>query len=447
MSNEVTDDYALESVPDHARLPWTSVVVITLGIMGAMVFLQVSGEMALQYGVTNTIIALLYATIVTGLLASLLAYFAAKNGLNCSLITRSSGFGHAGARITALFYAANFIALAAIEGAIMANAIHAYLESVPVEVIMVVLTIVNIGLNWYGIQLLERFQKYSLPVYLVLLVAAIFLALRTDAVTGVVLPTGISGSSILAGAGVLNGIVALQSLLTADYARFSRETSWVKVFIIGFTPQIASFLVMGLVGVWFAVRFNEANPGVYLVLVMGVWGAIYTVLSQLRINVINLYSGSLSLEGFFSYFSPKAGNRVIWVFVSALLALALMLLDVLGHIGSVLTFLGSFMFAWVATLVADLMVVRPRRQSAGHPLEYRAEYLPAFGRTGLPAVIVGSLVGGGCALFADSSTLAAASGFIAGGIAFVLHLVLDFAIGVDPHIPGQSSPEHNAELS
>src|SRR5699024_6006249 len=165
------DDYALEAVPENARMAWYRVVIITLGIMGAMIFPQVSGEMALELGVGNAIAALVYATIFTGLLASVLAYFAGKYGLNSSLITRGCGYGHACARVTAAFYAINFIALAAIEGSIMASAVHEYLYWLPLQAAMIILSVVNIGLNWYVIGLVERFQRFSLPIYLLLLIA------------------------------------------------------------------------------------------------------------------------------------------------------------------------------------------------------------------------------------------------------------------------------------
>jgi purine-cytosine permease-like protein len=423
---QVGDDYALDAVPAGARMHWRSVAVITLGLMGAMIFLQVGGQLALEYGVTNAVLALVYATVVTGLFGSLFGWYAARHGLNSSLITRASGYGHAGARITALFYAANFIALAAVEGSIMASAIHAYLTWLPLWVVEVVLTVVNLALNWYGIRLLERFQKFSLPVYLLLLAAAVIAATRTAAAHGAPLPHGLSGTGVLAGIGVCNGIVGLQSLLTADYARFTREPRIGRMLLIGFIPQIASFLVMGLIGIWLATRFRESDPGIYLVLVMGAWGAIYTVVTQLRINVINIYSSSLSLQGFFGYFLPRANSRQVWVVASAGLALLAMLFGILAHVGDVLTFLGSFMFAWVGTLVAELLVVR--RGPARDRLEFRAERLPAWGRTGFPAVVVGALAGGWCALFSGSPTVNAVSGFIAGGVAFALHLVLALAL-------------------
>src|SRR5213594_3903649 len=116
------DDFALSVVPASARLPWHRILNVTIGIAGAMIFLQVSGQMALRYGTVNAILANAYATIATGVLATTFAYFAAKSGLNSNLVARGTGYGFVGAALTSLIYASNFIVLAAIEGSIIAQA-------------------------------------------------------------------------------------------------------------------------------------------------------------------------------------------------------------------------------------------------------------------------------------------------------------------------------------
>src|SRR5262245_47570140 len=43
-----TEDYALSPVPPAARMSWLRILNVTVGIAGAMIFMQVSGQMALQ---------------------------------------------------------------------------------------------------------------------------------------------------------------------------------------------------------------------------------------------------------------------------------------------------------------------------------------------------------------------------------------------------------------
>jgi purine-cytosine permease-like protein len=425
------DDFALEAVPEQYRMSWPSILNVTMGIAGAMVFMQVSGQMALTYGSMNAILAIIYATMTNGILATIFAYFAAKTGLNSNLMARGTGYGFVGAALTSLIYASNFIVLASIEGSIMAHAIHAYTPSIPVWMIMVILGLGIIPLNWYGMKQLNKFQKYSLPVYSILLVSGIVIALNMDVSTPTnwltFLPQGqaIGGVALLTCIGIFNGIVGLQSLLTADYARFikPKEIKFAS-FAVGFLPQLGSYFIMGMVGIWFAVRFAESNPGVYMVTVLGIGGAVYTVLSQLRINLINIYSGSLSLANFFSRIFRFAPGRVFWVVVTAGIAVLVMLSNVIEHIGAVLTFQGVSMFAWTASMIADLLVVKKVLKIGPSHIEYRRGFLRDWNPVGPIALLIGSVVGSYFAILQPGTISAAISAFVAGAIAFVVHIVL-----------------------
>jgi purine-cytosine permease-like protein len=431
-----TEDYTLSPVPIAARMSWLRILNVTLGIAGAMIFMQVSGQMALQFGTVNAVLANAYATIATGVLATIFAFAAASTGLNSNLLARACGYGFVGAALTSLIYASQFIILAAIEGSIIAQAINAYVPALPLPLLMVVITGGNIALNWYGMKQLDKFQKYSLPFYVALLGTAIVLSMRmglphaTDWLTFMPAGGAVGGAALLTCVGILNGIVGVQSVLTADYARFIRPAERrVGAIVVGVVPQIASFFVMGMVGIWFGVRFENANPGIYMVAIMGAWGAAYTVLSQLRINVINVYSGSLSLANFFARVLGFAPGRVFWVVSAALLALVAMLGDVISHVGAVLTFQGVFMFAWAASMVADLLVVRGVLGIQPRELEYQEQRLRPWNPVGPIALISGSAIGTWLALASADPVLTAASALIAGVTAFVVHIAVALATG------------------
>ncbi len=424
-----TEDYSLSPVPAAARMSWPRILNVTVGIAGAMIFMQVSGQMALQYGTVNAVLANIYATVATGVLATIFAFAAATTGLNSNLLARACGYGYVGSALTSLIYASQFIILAAIEGSIIAQAINAYVPALPISMLMVVITAGNIALNWYGMTQLDKFQKYSLPVYVALLGTAIVLSMRMGLPHASDWPTfmppggAVGGVALLTCVGILNGIVGVQSVLTADYARFIRhDQRRLGAIAVGVVPQIASFFVMGLVGIWFAVRFQNANPGIYTVVVMGAWGAVYTVLSQLRINVINVYSGSLSLANFFARVLGFVPGRAFWVISAAVLALVAMLGDVISHVAPVLTFQGVFMFAWAASMVADLLIVRGVLGLQPRELEYREERLRPWNPVGPIALVAGSAIGTWLALASTNPVLTAASAMIAGATAFVVHV-------------------------
>ena len=174
-----------------------------------------------------------------------------------------------------------------------------------------------IPLNWFGIKQLDKLQKWSLPIFGVFLVTAIIMSFNTPSLYEghfwTYMPDGVKvgGQALLLCIGMHHGIMGLTALLASDYARFLKpEDIKIGSVAIGFIPQIFCYGVMGGLGIWFGVRLGESNPGIYIVLLLGIGGALFTMLTQLRINVTNIYSGSLSLANFFeNVFNFKPSRR------------------------------------------------------------------------------------------------------------------------------------------
>ncbi|MFP3541543.1 hypothetical protein, partial [Pseudomonas sp. SIMBA_044] len=84
--------------------------------------------------------------------------------------------------------------------------------------------LIVIPFNWFGMKQLEKLQKWTLPVFLILLGAGIVAATRiTPAYTGSVwsfLPEGaqFGGTMLLTCIGIMNGLVGIMALLVSDYA-------------------------------------------------------------------------------------------------------------------------------------------------------------------------------------------------------------------------------------
>ncbi|MER2192164.1 MAG: cytosine permease [Solibacillus sp.] len=426
------DDFALEKVPLHGRtMSWISITNITLGVATAMLFMQMGSLMAISYGAVNALLAAIYATVVGGALGVGISYLAAKTGLNVNLLARGGGFGYLGASITSLIYALNFIMYCAVEGAIMAYAVHEYLPFISVPVLMIFFGLAVIPLNWFGIKQLDKLQKWSMPIFLFFLVAGfIALAMLTNKYGGNVwtfLPEGlqVGGGSLLACIGVMNGLVGIMALLVSDYARFIKKEEFkIGVFMVGFMPQFVCFFIMGMVGIWFGVNMNEQNPGVYFVHLLGIGGVLFTILTQLRINITNLYSGSLSLANFFENVFKFKPGRIFWVAVTSISAIVMMLLGVIDHLGSLLTFQGVFLMVWGAILVSDALVVKKLLKIGPNYFEHRQDYLYAWNPVGVVSLIVSSIIGSIAAFGYFGVFLQNTAAFLAALLAFVLTIIL-----------------------
>ena len=387
--------------------------------------------MALQFGAINAIISAVYAIIVAGILGTFIAYLSAKSGMNVNLLSRGGGFGYIGASLTSIIYATNFIMYCALEGLILVAAVNEFFPVIPEWILILFFGTIVIPLNWFGIKQLDKLQKWSLPLFFIFLIAAIVLAaLKPSTFDGsfwTYMPEGVQvgGSALLLCIGMQHGIMGLTPLLASDYARFLKpKDTKIGIFAIGFIPQIFCFGVMGGLGIWFGVRLGEPNPGVYIVLLLGIWGALFTMLTQIRINVTNIYSGSLSLSNFFeNIFHFKPGRR-FWVVVTGVSAIALMLGNIVNHLEVVLTFQGVFLLAWAAVLVADAVIVKRMLKIGPAYYEERQQNLHKWNPVGVGALVISSSLGTVAALGFMGPFLQSTAAFFAALLAAILTVVI-----------------------
>lgn len=429
---EIKDDYALGPVPEaHKGMGLGSLVNTTIGVATALVFMQLGSIMALAFGSINAMLAIIYATIASSILGIGTSYLASKSGMNVNLMARGGGFGYIGASLTSIIYASNFIMYCAIEGAIMAAAVYEYFPIMPLQAYMIFFGLIIIPLNWFGIQQLDRIQKWSLPIYLILLAVGIYLA--TTMVPKYVgnpftfLPEGkeVGGFALLACIAIMNGLVAHLALVITDYARFIKKDQ-IKVgsIALGSAIPVGGILFGGIIGIYFGVRFLEGNPGVYIVQILGIGGVLFTILTQLRINVNNLYSGSLSLANFFENVFKFRPGRNFWVATVAILAIVLMLLNVLDYLDVILTFQGVFVFAWVSIILTDAFIVKKVMKIGPDYYEHRQSKLYGWNPAGVIAVFAASFIGAIAVFGYFGVFMMNTAAFLSGIVAIVLYIII-----------------------
>ncbi len=428
VTEQMDSDYSLEKVPRSQRnMGWLSITNITFGIATAIFYFQMGSVMALQFGALNAIISSIYAIVVAGILGTFIAYLSAKSGMNVNLLSRGGGFGYIGASLTSFLYATNFIMYCAFEGLILVSAVHTFFPNLQEWALIIFFGFIVIPLNWFGIKQLDKLQKWSLPIFVVFLITAVVISFYKPSVFEgpfwTYLPEGVQvgGQALLLCIGVQHGIMGLTALLASDYARFLKPKD-IKIgsVAIGFIPQIFCFGIMGGLGIWFGVRLGEPNPGVYIVMLLGIGGALFTMLTQLRINITNIYSSSLSLSNFFENIFNFTPGRRFWVVVSAITAIILMLGGIVDHLDTAMTFQGVFLLSWAAILVTDALVVKKALKIGNGYYEARHEFLYKWNPVGVVSLIVASGIGTFAALGYMGSFLQSTAAFFAAILAAIL---------------------------
>jgi purine-cytosine permease-like protein len=181
---------------------------------------------------------------------------------------------------------------------------------------------------------------------------------------------------------------------------------------------------MGGLGIWFGVRLGEPNPGTYIVLLLGFWGALFTMLTQIRINITNIYSGSLSLSSFFENIFKFTPGRRFWVVVTGVAAIILMLGKIVDHLTLVMTFQGVFLMTWASILVTDAIIVKRLLKIGPAYYEARQRNLFKWNPVGVTSLIIASCLGTIAATGLMGEFLQSTAAFFASILAAVITVIL-----------------------
>lgn len=381
------DDFALEAVPPQHQAPSTaSLFSVMLGIPSALVFFAVGGALGQAYGTVALITALVVAAVAIGTAGWILTSFASRTGLDSDLMSIRAGFGTQGSALTSAIYSVNFVILFAIEAEIIASAVRAELPAVPRVVVLLVAGLVVLALAWGGISWIATAMTVTLPAFVGLMAWAIVDAAHKPAPGGSFWTHAPAVGSVSATAW-LSALAALLAFIVnatvaADVGRFLAPAGRRRgAFLFGAVLQVLCFGGATLLGAWFAFRLRgESNPGAYLSGLLGGFGVACVLLSQGRINLINAYSGSLSLANLGARGLGVRPGRRTWMVLLVCVATLLALTHLSDHIVSVLTFEAVFVMAWVFALVTYVVRFDP---APHEPLE-RA---PRFEPVGLVALV------------------------------------------------------------
>jgi hypothetical protein len=165
------------------------------------------------------------------------------------------------------------------------------------------------------------------------------------------------------------------------------------------------------------------------------------LLSQIKINIMNTYPGSLSWSNFFSRLLHRHPGRAVWVLFQTGLALVLMELDIFDHIVTALAIYANVGIAWIGAMVADLVINRRLLGIAPEHVEFRRAHLYNINPVGFGSMLVASGVSIAAYFGLFGVVLAALAPFVSLLLAVVLPPVVALATGgrVVPG-PGQRVP-------
>jgi signal transduction histidine kinase/CheY-like chemotaxis protein len=397
VANQTLEDYALRFTAKSARQYSPSRISQTaIGAISFLALEAVGGAITLSYGTTNAIYAIIVASILLLLIGIPISRYAIRHGVDIDLLTRGAGFGYLGSTITSLIYASFTFILFAIEASIMTGALE-LVFGIPLWLGYIISALAVIPLVTHGVKMISRFQLITQPVWIVLNVLPfLFIAFadwqkfelwlgfagkgHQSGELGTIAPFdlamfGAASAVILALMAQIGEQVDFLRFLPADgkpqalsqrIARFLAGPGWV---VVGAPKLLAgSFLVVLALGSgipasqaadpahMYVTAFGYMVPNQTLALILT--GA-FVVVSQLKINVMNAYAGSLAWSNFFSRLTHSHPGRVVWLFFNVAIALLLMELGIYRLLEETLGVFSIISAAWLCAISADLFINKP----------------------------------------------------------------------------------------
>ncbi len=397
-ANETLEDYTLRFAPRSYRRWGTGVVATSaLGGIAYLADFAIGANIGIANGTTNALWGIAIAAVIIFVTGFPLAYYAARYNIDLDLITRGSGFGYYGSVLTNVIFATFTFIFFALEGSIMAQGLQLGL-GIPLWAGYAVSTLMVIPLVIFGMKALAKLQVWTTPLWLILFVIpmAYLLISHPDSVETFFAYQGADGdgapsfAAMMLAAGVCLSLMA-QIAEQIDYLRFmpprtdANRKSWWRAVILAGPGWVIFGAVKQVVGLFVAVYIiakltpesaATANEPVHQFLTvyqqfLPEWAAMtlavfLVVISQIKINVTNAYSGSLAWTNSFTRVTKHYPGRLVFVIFNVSVALLLMELNMFSVLNTILGFYANCAMAWVVTVAADIVINKGSAEDLAH---------------------------------------------------------------------------------
>jgi NCS1 nucleoside transporter family len=278
---------------------WTSpnmeFATIGVGILGVLYF-----------GLTfwQTVLAIVIGTLAGSISHAVLSTWGPREGL-CQMVLSRTGFGFLGnilpSGLNAVVAGVGWFAVNSISGAL---ALHVLINGLPKQLCLVIIVLLELGIAFFGHNLVHVFERFAFPVLTVIFViAAIWILSKAHpgaAAQKDFAPPTLGGFLIMVGAAF--GYAAGWNPYASDYTRYLKpETSKVAVGLYAGIGVFASCVLLEIAG---AAAVTAVKPGTGAVDPSLLTGLLPTWLGKLTLvaifigaicaNVLNIYSAGLS---------------------------------------------------------------------------------------------------------------------------------------------------------
>jgi hypothetical protein len=396
-------EYAGHVVPKGARVGRAPLSLSMSGIISSLFWLFFGALATSLVGTQQAILGMVVSLFVFMLINWPLAKWGIRHGLDATLFCRRV-FGVGGAVLIAVLVAANVTYYAVFESSAIAVALQHYVGGPKIEYWYLIVVLTMLPLMRGGMQTwLGKLNGILLPLFFVGLVASIVATgVQTDWSSEWLMSKGVLPLEALGMPGWLFVAVLymgawMQMIFTLEFSRFGREKDLGFHRIVTFGPVffIATYLINGVAGIYLVQAHNlgtsvdEAGIVRSILSALGIWGLLFIIVTQVRINTLNFFVASMYWKRLADSFFGVRLHRLTWVGITSAVVFFMMLTNVFSYLQQALTWQGVFLVGWVGIVMTHFALSRVDRVNGP---EFRPARLPRF-TAAVPAWIIASGVG------------------------------------------------------
>ncbi len=394
------DDYALTRVPRGARYSWWSVAVQRFGQVSALSQFLLGSTLGFGMHFWTAFWAFTLGAVILEVVSIGVGIIGAREGLQTSLLTRWTGFGHGGSAVVGLAIAISLIGWFGVQSGVSAEGLVSLIGVLPGWGWSLLFGLAVTFIVLWGFGSMQWVAYVTVPAFLLLVAWSIGSSLVGHDIGALVsaAPPGpeltlLQGTTLVAGGFIVGAVI------TPDMTRFNRsDADVVKQTVVGFT---VGEYVIGMAGVLLAHAIRSDDVITIVTSSVGWVGTLVIILGTLKINDWNLYSSGLGLVNFVGTVFGKRVNRGIATLALGVVGSVLAALGILDSFVGFLTVLGVAVPPVAGIMVAEYFVVkqwRPdleRSRAAGTLPESAPTWVPATLVIWLVAALIGGFVAWG----------------------------------------------------
>lgn len=366
-----SDERVSAQLGDAARMPGFRLTMAWWGVASAMFYVFLGANLALTFGAVNSVIGMLLAALLFGLIGGALARYAVRTGSSSSALSLTM-LGRLGGSLPTLILAITGVYYAVFEGSVLALAASKVIAGLSYPAAATVVVLYSAPLAAGGVQrFLDKLNGLLLPFYVGGLLLLIGMAIAHSPKLEFPSPHYIAGKSwleLISGIGVWRCFVAYLGLLvitmvSMDFARFGRASDerFHARIAFGLPFYLLTFVLSGIGGVVLIAatapsQVSETSVVDTSLSVLGAMGGLaWVFVTQTRINSANYYVATLNFQAALEELLGVRVPKLLCAVLTGMLVLALMrATDVFSYMLAALAYQGIFVTAWVGLAVAHV---------------------------------------------------------------------------------------------